>query len=134
MTDSSSASKSFKIIHWIVVSLLFIMMAQPTYDNINALLTGSIVMGEVSIKVSVSKMSLHILATLVGWVGLWWFIKRQKKGAFVSIAAHFLGLVATLTQTPEMLKVIPPVAIAIFFVVLLIITLGPVWSFKDQYS
>ena len=134
MSESETLSKSSNIVHKIALVLLFLMIAQPTFDNINALLTGSLVMGELKIDVTVSKMALHILAMVVGWIGFWWFIQRQKRGAYVSIAAHSLGLIATATQTPEMFQVVPPVAIAVFFVILLIVALGPIQLYEDQYS
>ena len=89
---------------------------------------------EVSIEVTFGDMVLHLLATVVGWVGLWWFYKRQKRGAYTSIAAHLLGFTAVMTQTPEMMKIMPPAAIAVFFALMFAVTLGPIFKFKDQYS
>ena len=134
MTETNTPSKKPQIVHWICFTLLFLMMAQPTYDNITGLVTGSIKMGDVTLDVTFSKMILHIIAMTVGWVGLWLFFKRRKIGAYVSIAAHLLGFTAALTQTPEMLKVMPAAAIAVFFVVLFAVTLGPVFAFKESYS
>ena len=132
MTESTSSS--FKIVHRGVIVLLFLMIIQPTVDNVRALATGSLVMGELSIEVNFSKMALHIFAMLVGWVGFWLFIQRRKLGAYVSIIAHSIGLTAALTQTPELFEMMPPAAIAIFFVVLLIITLVPIRVYASEYS
>ena len=133
MPDSGTNSKS-KIVHWVAFVLLFLMMAQPTFDNIRAMTTGVMVAGDVTVEVTFSKMVLHIVAMIVGWVGLWWFFNRQKRGAYASIVAHLLGLTAVLTQTPELLGIMPPAAIAVFFVVMFTVALGPVLAFKDQYS
>lgn len=134
MTNPNTPPKSFKIVHTVALVLLCLMMAQPTFDNVRALLTGSLGSGEMSIEVTFSQMILHVLAMVIGWLGIWWFFKRQKRGAYVSIAAHILGLVAVMTQTPEMLEAIPPAALAGFFVVMLAVALGPILAFKDQYS
>lgn len=134
MTESNAPPKSFKIVHGVALAFLFLMMAQPTFGNLRSLFTGSIVMGDLHIEVTLSKLALHLLATVVGWVGFWWFLKRRKRGAYVSIAAHLLGLVATITQTPEMMKAFPPAMLAVFFVVLFAVALGPIVVFKDQYS
>ena len=134
MSETPAAPKSFKLVHGVALFLLFLMMAQPTFDNINALITGTMGMGEVSIEVTFGDMVLHLLATVVGWVGLWWFYKRQKRGAYTSIAAHLLGFTAVMTQTPEMMKIMPPAAIAVFFALMFAVTLGPIFKFKDQYS
>ena len=134
MTDSQTTSSSFNIIHKISIGLLFLMMAQPTFDNIKALMTGSMVMGDITVEVTVAKMSLHLIAMVVGWMGLWWFIQRKKLGAYTSIVAHALGFTAVMTQTPEMLKELPPAAIAGFFVILFIVALGPVFKFKEEFA
>ena len=135
MTESNAPSKSFKIIHWMAVIFLFLMMAQPTFENIRALLTGVLVMGTSTIDVTFSDMILHVGAMIIGWVGFWWFFKQQKRGAYTSIAAHLLGLIAALTQTPELLfEMMPPAVIAIFFIVLLVVTMGPILAFKDEYA
>ena len=134
MTESHPPSKHFKIVHWVACVFLLLMMAQPTFDNIQALLTGVRVSGEMSVEVTFSNIALHVLAMVIGWLGLWWFFKRQKRGAYVSIAAHILGTVALITQTPEMLEVFPPLFIAVFFVILFTIVLGPIQLFKDEYS
>ena len=131
---SESKSNSSKIIHWVAVVLLFLMIVQPTVDNTKALLTGSLVMGELSIEVTFSKMALHIFAMLIGWVGFVLFFKRRKLGAYVSIVAHSLGLTAVLTQTPELLEAVPPAALAVFFVLLFIITLVPTRVYASEYS
>ena len=134
MTEPTTPSKSSKIVHGIALVLLFLMMAQPTFDNIKALMTGAMVMGDLTIEVTLADMALHLVATVIGWLGFWWFFKRQKKGAYASVAAHLLGLTAVVTQTPEMLEIMPPAAIAVFFVVTLAAALGPILAFKDQYS
>lgn len=134
MTESHTPSKSFNIVHWVALVLLFLMMAQPTFDNIRALLTGVLVIGETSVEVTFSKMVLHVLAMVMDWLGLWWFFKRRKRGAYMSIAAHLLGMVGVMTQTPEMLEMFPPAAIAAFFVILFGVALGPIRVFKDEYS
>ena len=134
MTESSTPSKSFKIVHWGAIVFLFLMLAQPTFSNISALFTGELAMGDSAIEVSLSQMALHILAMIIGWVGFLWFVKRQKRGAYLSIAAHLLGFVAVLTQTPDMLDAMPQAALIGFFVLLFAITLGPIFAFKSEYS
>ena len=134
MTESATPPKSFKAVHGIALVLLFLMMAQPTFDNIRALSTGVLGSGEMSVEVTFSQMILHIVAMVVGWLGLWWFFKRQKRGAYLSVAAHVLGMTAVVTQTPQLLEMFPPAALAGFFVILFAITLGPIRMFKDQYS
>ena len=77
----------------------------------------------------------YIIATIMGWVGFVWFYKRQKRGAYLTIAAHLVGFGAALIQLPEMLfSVMPPVGIAIFFGVLAIVALGPIFAFKEEYA
>ena len=134
MGQSSTPSKNQHIVHWVAVVLLFLMMAQPTFDNVRALMNGAFVMGETTIEVTFAEMALHIVAMVVGWLGLFWFLKRKKRGAYASIAAHLLGFTAVLTQTPEMLDLMPKAMIAVFFVVLFAATLGPLFAFKDAYS
>ena len=134
MTESSTPSKSFKIVHWGAIVFLFLMLAQPTFSNISALFTGELAMGDLTIEVTLSQMALHILAMIIGWVGFLWFVKRQKRGAYLSIAAHLLGFVAVLTQTPDMLDAMPQAALVGFFVLLFAIALGPIFAFKSEYS
>ena len=68
-------------------------------------------------------------------MGFVWFYKRQKRGAYLTIAAHLVGLGAALIQLPEMLfSVMPPVAIVIFFVILALVALGPIFAFKEEYA
>ena len=133
MTDTKNNPK-FKIAHRAALILLFLMMAQPTFDNVNALMTGKMVAGDVTLDVTMSQMSLHIVATLVGWVGWWWFYSQQKRGAYTSIAAHLLGFTAVLTQTPELLDMMPPAALVVFFFLLFAAALGPIFVFKAEYS
>ena len=109
-------------------------MAQPTGVNVTALMTGTLGSGDISVEVTLSQMALHVVATFVGWVGFFWFVKRQKRGAYTSIVAHFLGLTAVLTQTPDLLKMMPAAALVVFFVLLLVFALGPVLLFKEQYT
>ena len=72
---------------------------------------------------------------IIGWIGFVLFVRRKKIGAYTSIFAHFTGLSAALISTPEMLfEMMPPAAIAVFFVVLFVIALGPIFAFKDEYS
>ena len=99
MTEPNTPSKSSKIVHWIALVLLFLMMAQPTVDNIRAMMNGAYVMGDITVEVTLAQMSLHIIAMLVGWVGLVWFFQKKKRGAYTSIIAHALGFVAASTQT-----------------------------------
>tara|TARA_B100000530_G_scaffold275518_1_gene188479 strand:+ start:99 stop:503 length:405 start_codon:yes stop_codon:yes gene_type:complete len=134
MTETATPPKSFNTVHRIALVLLFLMMAQPTFDNIRALSTGVLGAGEMGVEVTVSQMIPHIVAMIVGWLGLWWFFKRQKRGAYLSIAAHFIGMIAVATQTPQLLEMFPPAALAVFFVILFAITLGPIRKFKEQYS
>ena len=134
MGDTDTASNASKIVHWIALVLLFLMMAQPTIDNTRALITGSLVMGDISIDVTVGKMALHIVAMVVGWVGLVLFFQRKKMGAYLSIASHVTGLVAVKTQTPELLDGMPMALLGVFYVVLLLVTIGPTQAFKSQYS
>lgn len=134
MTEPNTPSKSSKIVHWIALVLLFLMMAQPTVDNIRAMMNGAYVMGDITVEVTLAQMSLHIIAMLVGWVGLVWFFQKKKRGAYTSIIAHALGFVAASTQTPQMLEAMPPAAIAVFFVILFAITLGPIFAYKEEYA
>lgn len=134
MTETSTPPKSFNTVHRIALVLLFLMMAQPTFDNIRALSTGVLGAGEMGVEVTISQMIPHIVAMIVGWLGLWWFFKRQKRGAYLSIAAHCIGMIAVATQTPQLLEMFPPAALAVFFVILFAITLGPIRKFKEQYS
>ncbi len=134
MSESQTPPKSFKIFHWVAVVFLFLMMAQPTFDNVRALITGTLGSGDMSVDVTLSQMALHVVAMLVGWVGFFWFVQRQKRGAYASIAAHLLGFTAVLTQTPKLLEMMPPAALVVFFVVLFAMTLGPVFKFKEQYA
>ena len=90
--------------------------------------------GEINIEVTFSKLALHFIAMAVGWIGLLWFIQRKKLGVYASIASHALGLIAVMTQTPEMLDNFPPAFIAIFFVILFIITLGPLFKYKEEFA
>ena len=50
-----------------------------------------------------------------------WFLKRQKRGASTSTAAHPLGLTAALTQTPEFLELMPAAALVVLFVLLFVL-------------
>ena len=134
MTDTTTPPKSFKAVHSVALALLFLMMAQPTVDNVSALSTGVLGSGDMAVEVTFSQMILHIVAMVVGWIGLWWFFKRKKRGAYLSIAAHFIGMIAVATQTPQLLDMFPPAALAVFFVILFAITLGPIRVFKEQYS
>ena len=135
MSEAKTASTTFKVVHWIVGVLLFLMMAQPTFDNVRAIMTGTMVMGDMSIDVTLVDMALHVIAMTIGWGGFVLFVRRKKMGAYISIAAHLTGLTAALINTPEMLfEMMPPAAIAVFFGVLFAITLGPIFAFKDEYS
>ena len=134
MTETAPPPKSFTIVHRVALVLLFLMMAQPTFDNIRALFTGVLGSGEMSVEVTFSQMILHIVAMATGWLGLWWFFKRQRRGAYLSIAAHVLGMVAVMTQTPQLLEMFPPAMLAVFFGILFAITLGPIQKFKERYS
>ena len=134
MSESQTRPTSFKIFHWIAVVFLFLIMAQPTFDNVRALLTGTLGSGEMSFEVTLSQMALHVVAMLVGWVGFVWFLKRQKRGAYTSIVAHLLGFTAVFTQTPELLEMMPAAALVVFFVLLFVFSLGPIFMFKEQYT
>ena len=135
MSDSSPKSKLPTVVHWVAVVFLFLMMAQPTVDNVRAVVTGSFVMGDMSVDVTFANMIFHIIGTIMGWVGLVWFYKRQRRGAYLTIAAHVVGLGAALIQLPDMLfAVMPPVAIAVFFVILFVAALGPIFAFKEEYA
>ena len=135
MSDVDQKSNAPTIVHWIAVVLLFLMIAQPTADHVCALATGVFVMGDMSVDVNFTNVIFHIIGTIMGWVGFVWFYKRQKRGAYLTIAAHLVGLGAALIQLPEMLfSVMPPVAIAIFFVILALVALGPIFAFKDEYA
>ena len=135
MPDVDQKSKAPTFVHWIAVVLLFLMIAQPSVDNVRALTTGAFVMGEMSVDVTFTNVIFHIIGTVMGWVGFVWFYKRQKRGAYLTIAAHLVGLGAALIQLPEMLfSVMPPVAIAIFFVILALVALGPIFAFKEEYA
>ncbi len=91
MSGSQTPPTPFKIVHLIAVVFLFLVMAQPTFDNVRALLTGTLGSGGMSIEVTVSQMALHVVAMLVGWVGFVWFLQRKKPGAYASMVAHLLG-------------------------------------------
>jgi hypothetical protein len=134
MTETAVPSKASTIVHWVAVVFLFLMVAQPTFDNTRALMTGALVMGDVQIDVTAGKMALHIIAMIVGWVGLGLFFQRKKLGAYLSIVSHVLGLTAVATQTPELFDAMPMAAVGVFFVILLVVTLGPILAFKDQYA
>ena len=134
MNESSNPSTAFKVIHWVVIVLLLLMVAQPTFDNTRALISGQLVMGDVTIDVTITKMALHLIAMVVAWVGFILFFMRKKMGAYITIGGHLLGLVGVMTQTPEMLDVMPPAVIGVFFVILIVAVLTPVLVFKDQYT
>ena len=134
MNESSKPSTAFKVIHWVVIVLLLLMVAQPTFDNTRALISGQLVMGDVTIDVTITKMALHLIAMVVAWVGFILFFMRKKMGAYITIGGHLLGLVGVMTQTPEMLDVMPPAVIGVFFVILIVAVLTPVLVFKDQYT
>ena len=68
----------------------------------------------------------------MGRVGL--VLPAKKMGAYLSIASHMLGLVAVATQTPELFDAMPMAAFGVFFVVLFLVTLGPIQAFKSQYT
>ena len=134
MSETQAPPKSFKIFHWTAVVFLFLIMAQPTFDNVRALATGTLGSGDMSVEVTLSQMALHVVAMLVGWVGFFWFFRRQKRGAYASVVAHILGFTAVFTQTPELLDMMPPAALVVFFVLLFVFALGPVFKFKEQYT
>ena len=134
MNESRKSSTAFKVIHWVVIVLLLLMVAQPTFDNTRALISGQLVMGDVTIDVTITKMALHLIAMVVAWVGFILFFMRKKMGAYITIGGHLLGLVGVMTQTPEMLDVMPPAVIGVFFVILIVAVLTPVLVFKDQYT
>ena len=130
MSNANTTSRASSAIHWVALVLLLLMIVQPTVDNTRALLTGAMVMGDVTI----GKMALHIVAMLVGWAGLVLFFRRRKMGVYLSIVSHVLGLVAVATQTPELLDAMPMAALVVFFVTLLLVTLSPIQAFKSQYA
>ena len=135
MSDVDQKSNAPTIVHWIAVVLLFLMIAQPTADHVCALATGVFVMGDMSVDVTLTNVIFHIIGTIMGWVGFVWFYKRQKRGAYLTIAAHLVGLGAALIQLPEMrFSVMPPVAIAIFFVILALVVLGPIFAFRQEFA
>ena len=118
MSEVQTPSKSFKIVHGFALVFLFLILAQPTFDNVRALLTGTLGSGDMGIAVTASQMVLHVVAMLVGWVGFVWFVQRKRRGAYASIVAHALGFTAVFTQTPEMLDMMPAAALVVFFVLL----------------
>ena len=134
MSELTTPPKSFKPVHWAALVLLFLMMAQPTFDNVRALSTGFLGSGENAVAVTGSQMILHVVAMLIGWVGLYLFFMRKKLGAYLSIAAHITGMIAVATQTPQLLEMFPPAALAVFFGILFAITIGPIVAFKQQYD
>ena len=81
MSDHAAVPKSAKVIHWVSVVMLFLMVAQPSFDNTRALLTGALVMGDIHIDVTIGKMALHLVAMVVGWIGLILFLRRKRVGA-----------------------------------------------------
>ena len=87
MSESNSSSTMSTVVHWVAFVLLLLMMLQPTFDNIRSVMTGKMVMGEVSIDVTISQMALHLVAMTVGWVGLVLFFLREKLGAYITVVA-----------------------------------------------
>ena len=134
MAEPRSTPNAFLAVHRTAVVLLFLMIAQPTFENTRALVTGTLIMGDVSQDVSASNMVPHVIAMALGWLGLWWFVQRKRRGAYASIMAHVLGFTAVVTQTPEMLQTMPMPAIGVFFIVLLGAAVAPIRLFRDQYS
>ena len=134
MADPPPTPNAFTAVHRTAVVLLFLLIAQPTFENMRALVTGTLTMGDVSADVSASNMVAHVLAMVLGWIGLWWFAQRKRRGAYASIFAHVLGFTAVVTQTPEMLNAMPIPAIGLVFGLLFTATLAPLRLFRDHYS
>ena len=134
MAKHRTIPSAFPVVHRTAVVVLFLMIAQPTVENTRALVTGTLVMGDVSASVSASSMVPHVIAMALGWTGLWWFAQRKRRGAYASILAHLLGFTAVVTQTPEMLQAMPMPAIGVVFALVFTTTLAPIRLFRDQYS
>jgi hypothetical protein len=65
----------------------------------------------------------------------WWFFKRQKKGAYMSVAAHTLGFGAALIQMPDALfEFMSPPMLALMLLLMFAVALSPILAFKNQYS
>ena len=133
MAKHRTIPSAFPAVHRTAVVVLFLMIAQPTVENTRALVTGTLVMGDVSASVSASSMVPHVIAMALGWMGLWWFAQRKRRGAYASILAHLLGFTAVVTQTPEMLQAMPMPAIGVVFALVFTTTLVPIRLFRDQY-
>ena len=58
MAEHRTIPSAFPVVHRTAVVVLFLMIAQPTFENTRALVTGTLVMGDVSASVSASKPSI----------------------------------------------------------------------------
>lgn len=132
---NTTPSKASKIFYWIAVVILFLTMVQPTVDNIKAGLSGQFVMGTLSMEASLTDMLPHYVGAIMGWLGWWWFFKRQKKGAYLSVAAHFIGLGGVYAMVGDKLfEFMPAPVLGVFFLVVSAVALGPTIAFKQDYT
>ena len=135
MSEETQPGKAFKFVHWGALTLLLLLMVQPSIDNVSSFLSGTWSMGESNLEVTFGNAIGHVVAMALGWVALWLFFQRRKLGAYLTVVAHGLGFGAAIIGMPDLLfAVMTPTAIAIFFVIMIGIALGPIFAFKDQYS
>ena len=135
MSDGNEPGKGFKIVHWGALTLLFVMMVQPSIDNVMAIVSGTWSMGGQSLEVTFGNAIGHVVAMTLGWVALWLYFKRRKIGAYLTIVAHGLGFAAAYFFMADLLfAMMTPAIIGGFFVIMTIVTLGPIFLYKDQYS
>ena len=135
MSEETQPRKTFKFVHGGALTLLLLMMVQPSIDNVSSLLSGTWSIGESSVEVTFGNTVGHVVAMVLGWVALWLFFQRRKLGAYLTVVAHGMGFGAAIIGMPELLfSVMTPTAIVIFFLITVGIALGPIFAFKDQYT
>ena len=135
MSEESQPGKGFKIVHWAVLTLLLLMMLQPSYDNVRALVSGTWQMGDMSLDVTMGNAIGHVVAMILGWIGFWLYFKRRKLGAYLTVVAHGLGFAAAYVGMSEMLfAMMSPTVIGVFFGIMILVALGPIFVFKDEYA
>ncbi len=135
MSEGSALAARSRLVHWSAVALLFLMMAQPTMDNALALLNGAFVKGDLRVEATFANMFFQGVGTVMGWLGFVWFVQRQKRGAYLGIMAHMVGLGAAVVQLPELVfsTMSPPVIVSLLAVIVAV-SLGPIFAFQDEYT
>ena len=134
MSEDTQPSKGFKFAHGAALTLLFLLMLQPSIDNIRSFVSGTWQMGDGSLEVTFANAIGHVIAMALGWVAWGLYFKRRKIGAYLTVVAHGLGFVAAFVGMPDLLfAMMPPAMIGVFFAVMIVIALGPIFAFKDQY-